>query len=174
MGQNSNPMRRSKRSAATPSSTKILQLKVIRKLYENPNIRKYADENYPDRNSPYDRLSERIRHYQDAVENLFLDIMQDTQPSDWNNFDATARMIDTITDDQISDAYRSIDRGSGGGTSTCMAAGCDWLTSDPCQIRDLGISMNIHGVRNVKIRRLHRRGRNPVLRCGHRRKNRIL
>ncbi len=134
-----------------PLQQKILQLKVIRKLYENPNIRKYADENYPDRNSPYDRLSERMGHYQDAIENLFLDIMQDTQPSDWNNFDATARMIDTITDDQISDAYRSIDRGSGGGTSTCMAAGCGWLTSDPCQIRDLGISMNIHGVRNVKI-----------------------
>ncbi|MBC2711529.1 MAG: hypothetical protein HGJ94_11230 [Desulfosarcina sp.] len=121
---------------------KILQIKVIRKLYENPNIRRYADENYP--------AEERRGHYQNAIENIFSDIMKDTQPSDWNNFDAVGSMIDTLTDDQISDAYRSIYR-ENGGTKTLMEAGCSVSKTDPCDIRDLGISMNIHGGRNVKI-----------------------
>ncbi len=140
-----------KKKPCDPVQNKILQLKVIRKLYENPNIRKYADENFPDGKDHNDRLRERKSRYQEAVENLFLDIMKSAQASDWYNFDSVATMIDTLTDAQISDAYRTISRNPGSGIATCMTAGGAWVTSDPCKFRDLGISMNIHGSKNVKI-----------------------
>ena len=131
---------------------KIQQLNMIRELYDNPNIRKFADENYPDKDKLYDNLSERLDRYQGAIENLFTDLMEGTQLSDWNNPESFAREVDTLSDAQISDAFRSIDRGAGGGgTSTFMAAGAGVSKIDPCDFRDLGIRMNIHGGKSQKI-----------------------
>ena len=131
---------------------KIQQLNMIRKLYENPNIRKFADENYPDKDKLYDNLSERLNRYQGALENLFTDLIKGTQLSDWNNPESVARMVDTLSDTQISDAFRSIDRGAGGsGTRTLMAAGAGVSKTDPCNFVDLGIRMNIHGGKSQKI-----------------------
>jgi hypothetical protein len=123
---------------------RILQTKVISKLYENPNIRKFIEERYPDQNEPNDMRDVRLSEYQNVIENLFLNIMEDTQPSDWADFDEVSRMIDTLSDDQIDDALRSIDRGSSGGTRTNMIANAE-VSSDPCDWVNLGINANLQG-----------------------------
>jgi hypothetical protein len=125
---------------------RILQTKVISKLYENPNIRKFIEERYPDQTKPNDMRDVRLNKYQEIIENLFLDIMEDTHPSDWADFDGVSRMIDTLSDDQINDALRSIDRGSGGGgTQTNMMADASIHPDDPCKWDNLGINANLNG-----------------------------